>query len=214
VSFLRPPDGTSEEDGLEFQSPGGDWCHFYIKEVRNEQEMDNRSFSPLAGIGVISTVWPGWAFGHPIWGFQSPGGDWCHFYWQCADGGDPDLLREGFSPLAGIGVISTRGVSAPLTSSTWSSTGFSPLAGIGVISTSRTTRPSRSTEVSVPWRGLVSFLRDGTIARARIVCDDTFQSPGGDWCHFYATLPSSSFGSPCPRFQSPGGDWCHFYRRH
>jgi hypothetical protein len=185
-----------------FQSPGGDWCHFYQR--RQEDDHGFRLSVPWRGLvsflqaerllGLleketdVSVPWRGLVSfllitrfeGLPgTVSFQSPGGDWCHFY-ECRGSREPAEL-DRFSPLAGIGVISThelRNAGRPQGLSR-----FSPLAGIGVISTVRRSLDEvLQVDVSVPWRGLVSFLLTYK-GRERPV--DLFQSPGGDWCHFY-----------------------------
>jgi hypothetical protein len=112
VSFLHYPryQALLNECAFGFQSPGGDWCHFYSSASISPRNGSGKSFSPLAGIGVISTVvrirtqgnWGVYATSRfsplagigvistvtlvstvvlPRFPFQSPGGDWCHFYW-------------------------------------------------------------------------------------------------------------------------------------
>jgi hypothetical protein len=59
--------------------------------------------------------------------------------------------------------------------------------------------------VSVSWRGLVSFLQ-AVVYLSPTGRETTFQSPGGDWCHFYFAT-TRDYTVPSPNgFQSPEGD--------
>jgi hypothetical protein len=191
-----------------FQSPGGDWCHFYVGGTPYHPRVIKVSVPwrglvsflrrvdhlcpPCLANSKVSVPWRG------LVSFLrfSPGDRISHF----------QLKEEGFSPLAGIGVISTI---------------ILILAFVG-----------SAYFVSVPWRGLVSFLRLTTICfwpvpkcfspLAGIGVISTCESAVGcnDPVERFSPLAGIGVistgtrfweGKIEKRFQSPGGDWCHFY---
>jgi hypothetical protein len=142
--------------------------------------------------------------------FPSPGGDGCHFYFGLLLLAGAFMRRKAFPSPDGDGCHFYFGL---LLLAGAFIRRFRPLAGIGVISTQAHRYPhgTGAARVSVPWRGLVSFLRDlsGSVEDGE---SNSFQSPGGDWCHFYRRRHDDCQCLVVPRgFQSPGGDWCHFY---
>jgi hypothetical protein len=137
--------------------------------------------------------------------FQSPRGDWLSFYSgvSYADA----CGQDRFSPLAGIGCLSTRcspGTRTP-DPPTWAR--FSPLAGIGCLSTSLLGKPPGSTSRFSPLAG-IGCLSTGD-ADGALHGGQLFQSPRGDWLSFYPRVRVCNM--QCELFQSPRGDWLSFY---
>jgi hypothetical protein len=93
-----------------FQSPGGDWCDFYSGLLLLAGAFMRRSAFPVPWRGLVSFLRRRLLLSESLvcgCRFQSPGGDWCHFYTKAACWSVSPIPTPCFSPLAGIGVIST-----------------------------------------------------------------------------------------------------------
>ena len=136
-------------------------------------------FSPLTGIGLISTqavhLMPDWRLRFsPLTGIGLI---------STTPGPSPTVTKKRFSPLTGIGLISTWCILANFCAS--GTACFSPLTGIGLISTPKVTETP-------------------------VGPTNTFQSLNRDWINFY--LGCRIGGEGCEgAFQSLNRDWINFY---